>query len=186
MLAPAGGAAPAPAASEAMPAPRPPATRRHARPALLSLAALAGCAGVVELGTIDAGRRRGADRTAGAPTLAADSMPRGIGAARPGTPHPEGARERRVCRASRPAGWIAVAYVPGDDCPRAAGDATNTAAVVVQIAGRGPNAVLDVCADERVPRGWRADGPAIADAAGRCPGAAPDGRSAVLRIRRVQ
>ncbi len=165
--------------------------RRSTTPsAAILLAAALGCAGGVELRGIDVG----APRDAAGPRVgtlpgAVDSVPRRppVGPVQPGAPIADPGAERRVCRASRPTGWIAVAYLPGDDCPRAAGDATNaTAALVVRLAGRGPNAVLDVCADERVPRGWRVERRAIVDAAGRCPGAAPDGRSAVMRIRRVR
>ncbi|HEX7980226.1 MAG TPA: hypothetical protein VF461_16570 [Gemmatimonadaceae bacterium] len=95
---------------------------------------------------------------------------------------------RRSCRkGSRAAGWIAIAYVKGadGDCPGLAPrDSGATVAVLVYYANRPLDDVLDVCADERVPRGWTID-ETDADASDACPGAERKGSSTV-RIRRVR
>ena len=92
---------------------------------------------------------------------------------------------RRVCRTgSRPSGWIAVAYVSAGegDCP-ARSDSAATVAVLTYYPDLPRDAVLDVCADEPVPRNWMKDdtGP---DASDSCPGAVKSG-STTKRIRRV-
>jgi hypothetical protein len=96
---------------------------------------------------------------------------------------------RRSCRkGTRPSGWIAIAYVKGvgeDDCPGLArSDSGFTVAVLVYYANHKLDETLDVCADERVPRGWTID-ETEADASDACPGAERKGSSTV-RIRRVR
>lgn len=99
-----------------------------------------------------------------------------------------GVDSRRACRAgSRPPGWIAIAYVSAaeGDCPvRSQSDSGATAAILTYFAERPVAAVLDVCADERIPSGWAIDA-APADAADACPGVERNGVSA-HRIRRVR
>jgi len=95
---------------------------------------------------------------------------------------------RRVCRTgSRPSGWIAVAYVTAGegDCPAVArSDSSASVAVLTYYADLPLQAVLDVCADEPVPKGWTVDDTA-ADANDSCPGVARNGTS-TYRIRRVR
>ena len=86
-----------------------------------------------------------------------------------------------------PRGWIAVAYVDdaGSQCPaRTGADSLATGMVLTRHAGLARGAELDVCADQRTPRGWE---PVLhedtADASA-CPGAAPEGKSTTRRIRR--
>ena len=73
------------------------------------------------------------------------------------------------------------------DCPTLArGDSTATAAtaaVLTYYADLPLDAVLDVCADEPVPRGWTIDDTA-ADASDSCPGVERKG-SSTYRISRV-
>ena len=95
---------------------------------------------------------------------------------------------RTVCRTdARPRGWIAVAYVAADgDCSKLArGDLVPMAAVLTRYADLAVNAVLEVCADQNVPRGWVTDPTPSGDANDSCPGGASDG-STTRRIRRVR
>jgi hypothetical protein len=99
------------------------------------------------------------------------------------------ADERRVCRSgSRPSGWIAVAYVPGNgECPaHAGGDSVYTAAILARYADRPRDTRLDVCADERIPPGWLVEETGVSDVNGSCPGASRNGGSATRRIRRAR
>ena len=99
-----------------------------------------------------------------------------------------GVDSRRVCRSgARPSGWIAVAYVSaveGECRVRATSDSNSTAAILTYYADRPVAALLDVCADEPVPRGWVID-EAAADASDACPGVDRNG-SSTHRIRRVR
>lgn len=97
------------------------------------------------------------------------------------------AGQRRACRGtSQPRGWIAVAYESGSDCPPAAGrTGEHRVAILVQYTELRPDATLDVCADQGVPRNWedvRVDGVDV----GSCPGARKDGGSATRRIRKMR
>jgi len=99
------------------------------------------------------------------------------------------ADERRVCRGgSRPRGWIAVAYVPGNgECPaHAGGDSVYTAAILARYADRPRDTILDVCADERLPSGWVVEQAGVSDVNGSCPGASRNGGSETRRIRRAR
>lgn len=97
------------------------------------------------------------------------------------------ATTRRICRSgSRPAGWIAVAYEAesGDECPRAGTTASeHPIAVYVRYAGQPVQTTLEICADQPIPFEWVDDG---AVDSGQCPGAGPDGASAMKRIRKVR
>lgn len=98
------------------------------------------------------------------------------------------AEARRVCRSdARPAGWIAIAYV-GDEgaCrTRAPGDSMPMAAILTRYEVLAPETVLEVCADERIPRGWTWARTPSADASDSCPGAEREGGSTTRRIRRL-
>lgn len=100
------------------------------------------------------------------------------------------ADERRVCRTSGvPRGWIAVAYVDdaGSQCPaRTGADSLATSMVLTRYADRPRGTDLDVCADQRLPRGWERVMHEDTEDATRCPGAAPEGKSTTRRIRRMR
>jgi hypothetical protein len=99
------------------------------------------------------------------------------------------ADQRRVCRSgSRPTGWIAVAYVPGNgECPaHAGGDSVSTAAILARYGDRPRDTILDVCADERLPSGWVVEDAGVSDVNGSCPGASRNGGSETRRIRRAR
>lgn len=99
------------------------------------------------------------------------------------------ASERRVCRAGgAPRGWIAVAYVSAaGECPaRSGADSAATVAVIVRHAEWPRGAVLEVCADQRVPRAWVVDAQHAPEDPGRCPGAARAGAATTKRLRRVE
>jgi hypothetical protein len=94
---------------------------------------------------------------------------------------------RMVCRTdARPRGWIAVAYVAaeGDCVQRARGDSVPMAAVLTRYTDLPANTVLEVCADQGVPRGWVNDPTPSGDANDNCPGGAKNG-STTRRIRRL-
>ena len=94
---------------------------------------------------------------------------------------------RTICRTdSRPRGWIAVAYVAanGECAKRAPGDSVPMSAILTRYAGLAANTVLEVCADQNVPRGWVHDSTPSGDGTDSCPGAARDG-STTRRIRRL-
>ena len=96
---------------------------------------------------------------------------------------------RRVCRVTGwPANWVATAYESAaGECPLATGsDSTGVAAVIVRLDVQPVGATLDVCADQAVPRGWVPVTLNGAEISHRCPGAGPDGGSAVRRIRRMR
>jgi hypothetical protein len=93
-----------------------------------------------------------------------------------------------ICRtAGRPRGWIAVAYVAasGDCAMRARGDSVPMMAVLTRYAELPTNTVLEVCADESVPRGWVRERTTSSDASDSCPGGARDGSTTRL-IRRLR
>lgn len=96
------------------------------------------------------------------------------------------AEVRRVCRGSRPGGWIAIDYVA--DSTTCGGSTEQRSrypvALIVSYREARVGETLDVCADERVPRGWTrvrdiADDP-------RCPSASPSTEPTVMMIRRVR
>jgi hypothetical protein len=95
---------------------------------------------------------------------------------------------QRVCRnASRPSGWIAVAYVSAsaDECAmRARSDSSAAVAIITFYADRPLGTVLDVCADEPLPRGWTID-EADGEGGDGCPGVERKG-SSTFRMRRVR
>jgi hypothetical protein len=72
----------------------------------------------------------------------------------------------------------------GECSIRAKGDSGFTVAVLAYYAGRKREEVLDVCADERVPRDWRIDD-TDAEVSDACPGVERKG-SSTYRIRRVR
>lgn len=96
--------------------------------------------------------------------------------------------ERRICRTDAvPRGWIAVAYVEAEgQCPAREGPAREaTAAIITALGGRAVGTVLDVCADQRIPRDWGIVREEGAVDPGRCPGAAVSGDAPTTRrIRR--
>ncbi len=98
------------------------------------------------------------------------------------------AGERRACRTSGvPRGWIAVAYVDGagSQCPARTGvDSLATSMVLTRHSGLPRGAELDVCADQRLPRGWERVLHEDTEDATACPGAAPEGQATTRRIRR--
>ena len=104
-----------------------------------------------------------------------------------GKSHSPGIATRRVCRGGAwPSGWIAIGYEASDaQCPRSA-DARSAynVATIVRYETLPSGQVLEICADQVIPRGWvnetRED--QVGDA---CPGAAKDGASATRIIRRL-
>jgi hypothetical protein len=116
----------------------------------------------------------------GGRVLPAGSPAPGAGRAAGGT--------RRVCRtASRPSGWIAVAYVSaseGECDGLAKADSGATAAVLTYYADRPIAATVEVCADEPVPRGWTIDD-AASEPSESCPGVERHG-SSTYSIRRLR
>ena len=93
---------------------------------------------------------------------------------------------RRVCRGSRPGGWIAVDYVA--DSTTCGGSAGRRVRYPVAIIVSHRDAVigesLEVCAAEGVPRGWIRDRDVADDP--RCPHEQPSTRATVMVIRRVR
>src|SRR5688500_8479596 len=96
---------------------------------------------------------------------------------------------RRVCRASGwPRDWAATAYedASGECPPTVEKDSSAVAAIIVRLSAQPLGSVLDICADQALPRGWQfipIDDEAVPQ---RCPGAGPDGASAIRRIRRMR
>lgn len=88
--------------------------------------------------------------------------PRGV---EPGGPNPTASDPRTsdpdnqsICRASRlPSEWVIVDYVGSSECPSLGGERYN-AARVTRHARFPREAEIVVCADQRVPRGWRRQG----------------------------
>jgi hypothetical protein len=140
--------------------------------------------------------RGGGDVLAGAgahdPATAADIGARGLPTDRPGAGMPSPVAEadtRRVCRAGpRPSGWIAVAYVADDaSCAvRPATDSAYAVAVLAHYALLPASAVLEVCADERIPENWALDTAAPAEQSDACPGQKGNPSSTTRRIKRVR
>jgi len=62
---------------------------------------------------------------------------------------------QRVCRANAlPGDWVAIDYVPLEQCPNAGGE-QYTGALVVRHTAYNRGAELLICADQQVPRQWR-------------------------------
>lgn len=103
------------------------------------------------------------------------------------TPTSGGATGRRVCVASGwSREWIATAYELGaTDCPRSRGGSEGKAAIIVRHDVQPWSTVLEVCADEPLPRGWQEISRIEGDPERRCPGARSGGASAVKQIRRT-
>ena len=157
---------------------------------LLSAGTLAACSGFrLHSNTVSS---RGGLGAPGRPAGGADGgdiTGRGLPAGAPAAVAGRGSSGvRRVCRTgARPRGWIAVAYVSSGegDCPALVkSDSSVTVAVLAYYADRAVDAVLDVCADEPVPRGWAVEDSA-ADGSDSCPGVTRNG-SSTYRIRRVR
>jgi len=72
----------------------------------------------------------------------------------------------------------------GECAIRARGDSSFTVAVLAHYSDLEVAEVLDVCADERVPRGWTIDD-TNAEASAACPGVERKG-SSTFRMRRVR
>jgi hypothetical protein len=90
-----------------------------------------------------------------------------------------------VCRGKNTNGWIAVDYIDDpESCPTSR--ARNDVAVVVPLRVSAVGATLEVCAEERIPRGW-VQVQMIAGN-GRCPpkNNKESGRPTVREIRRYQ
>lgn len=99
---------------------------------------------------------------------------------------PGNAEVRRVCRGSRPSGWIAIEYVA--DSTTCGGSADQRSrfpvALIVSYSGAALGETLEVCADERVPRGWVKVRGVPDDP--RCPDDSPSTEPTVMLIRRVR
>lgn len=96
------------------------------------------------------------------------------------------AEVRRVCRGSRPGGWIAIEYVADSTTCGGSTERRSRYPVALIVSHRDARVgeTLEVCADERVPRGWTkvrdvADDP-------RCPNDEPSTKPTVMVIRRVR
>ena len=98
-----------------------------------------------------------------------------------------GTTERRVCVASGwPREWIATSYELGaSDCPKPKRDTEARAAIIVRHDVLPHSAVLEVCADQTLPRGWQEINRIEGDTERRCPGAREGGASAVRQIQRT-
>lgn len=130
------------------------------------------------------------DGQPGAPGAAGDIGGRGLPSRRPdaGTERAvAGADARRVCRtSSRPDGWIAVAYVSGDGCvARTSADSSYSVALLTRYSDVPVDLVLEVCADERIPRNWVQD-ETDAMPSDACPGAKGNHASTTRYIRRLR
>ena len=92
---------------------------------------------------------------------------------------------RYVCRGHVPSGWIAVDYI--DDAEGCATSrARNAVAVIVPLRVTTIGATLEVCAEERIPRGWQEVQMIAGDS--RCPPSKPveSTRPSIREIRRLQ
>jgi hypothetical protein len=125
------------------------------------------------------------------PTVAGDIGGRGLPSGRPGAATQTataGPDARRICRtSSRPTGWIAVAYVAGDaSCAsRSSADSAHAVAVLTRYDILPVSAVLEVCADERIPKNWVPDAtPAVPSDA--CPGVNGNPTSTTRLIQRLR
>jgi hypothetical protein len=143
----------------------------------VAITALAACSGVHLKGP-------------GATGVTAGGLQRpGIGTAVARAKTNPSAEVRRVCRGSRPGGFVAIDYVASDStvCPPApTRRSTYGAALVVRIADLPVGEEISVCADQPVPTDWirlrsDPDDP-------RCPEDSPpkEPRPTVMMIRRVR
>lgn len=96
------------------------------------------------------------------------------------------AEVRRVCRGSRPPGWIAIEYLADSTACGGSEEQRSRYPVALIISYRDASVgeTLEVCAGERVPGGWAkvrdvADDP-------RCPRESPSTSPTVMIIRRVR
>lgn len=96
------------------------------------------------------------------------------------------AEVRRVCRGSRPGGWIAIDYVA--DSITCGGPATQRSPYPVALIVSHRDALvgesLEVCAAEGIPRGWIKDREISDDP--RCPNERSSGGPTVMVIRRIR
>lgn len=96
---------------------------------------------------------------------------------------------RRVCRTTGwPRDWAATAYETATgECPLSVqGDSSAVAAIIVRLSAQPVGSLLDICADQAVPRGWQAVSIEDEVVSQRCPGAGSGGASAMRRIRRMR
>lgn len=96
------------------------------------------------------------------------------------------AEVRRVCRGSRPGGWIAIEYVADSTtCGRPAAQRSGyPVALIVSYRDLLVGESLEVCADEGIPRGWIKDRELSEDL--RCPSDRGSKEPTVMVIRRVR
>lgn len=94
------------------------------------------------------------------------------------------AEVRRVCRGSRPGGWIAIEYVA--DSTTCGGSTEQPSrypvALIVSYRDASVGETLEVCADERVPGGWAKVRDVPDDP--RCPSNSTSTKPTVMIIRR--
>jgi hypothetical protein len=92
---------------------------------------------------------------------------------------------REMCRAAaRPDGWIVVSYLRlGDQCQKV-GDEPFNGVLLQKISGRPVGTVLEICADQVIPRDWHEiSGPVSAH----CEGAnVKEGQPTTIRIRKFR
>lgn len=90
---------------------------------------------------------------------------------------------RQQCRIGpRPSGWVAVTYLRlGEECAAFAETPFN-GVLLQKYRGRPVNSVMEICADQMVPRGWIEVSPAEGDCVGAKVG---ENRPRAIRIRRV-
>ena len=81
---------------------------------------------------------------------------------------------RRICRNDeRPRGWVIIEYVAGhESCADGNWEPRYSGAVILWIADKPAGTRATICADQRVPDGWRRVGD---DSDKACPGAAVEG-----------
>ncbi len=169
-------------------------TRTLWRTRILILATLAGlgAAACTSIRVGGSGDETGGAGTVGLPTGPVGTIPRPgtTGSApQPGAAH-AGLETRTICRSEqRPSGWIAIDFVDGGSrCPKAAASASERATsgvVIARYSNQPVGALMEVCANQLIPRDWHWESGAAPDAA-RCPGAASDGRPTVRVMRRVR
>jgi hypothetical protein len=110
----------------------------------------------------------------------------GTAVARSGTPRSID-EVRRVCRGSRPSGWLAIDYVSDTiACPSPTNREAFGTALIVRYEGVNVGEMLSVCADQTVPTNWIRDSYDPDDP--RCPRRASNQGSTaptVMLIRRV-
>lgn len=88
----------------------------------------------------------GLDGSGGSTPIVDPDWPRNV------APSPE---SREQCRsAPRPGGWVAVSYLRlGEECPGPE-DEAYTGVLLQNVRGLPVGSVLDICADQAIPRGW--------------------------------